>query len=135
MDGDGNIALRTPDCTQTILPTSLGYKSDMTNVEWATHFSSLQNIITTFPVTPVDVLESGNQVTIWARGCAHFRTNLRMPGSVSYWPTTFENEYIFVLSFDETGQKIKKILEMVDSASLEKIRPFLVEMRSAAAKS
>lgn len=29
--------------------------------------------------------------------------------------SSYENEYMFVLSFDEEGDKITKILEMVDS--------------------
>lgn len=132
LDGEGNIALRAPHCTQTILPTSLGYKADMTNHEWATHFSSLTKVISAFPVTPVEVLESGNQVTVWAKGRAQFRTFEGVNTATGDWPTFFENEYIFVFIFDDAGQKITRILEMVNSASVEKIKPFLAKMRELA---
>lgn len=134
LDGDGNIALRTPDCTQTILPTSLGYKPDMTNEEWTAHFSSLQKNLTAFPVTPVEVLESGNQVTIWATGRALFRTMERSQTSAEEWPEFFENEYIFIFVFDSSGRKISRILEMVDSGKVERVRPFLKKMRGMTTK-
>lgn len=35
---------------------------------------------------------------------------------------SYDNEYIFVLTFDETGEKITKITEMLDSVKTEKIR-------------
>lgn len=122
LDGDGNIALRTPNCTQTILPTSLGYKLAMTNDEWATHFSHVRKNLTRFPVIPVEVLEAGNQIIVWARGRAEFRTPQGSASSSADSPKFFENEYIFIFVFDAAGQKIARILEMVDSASVEKIR-------------
>lgn len=134
LDGDANIALRASNCTQTILPTSLGYKADMTNDEWATHFSTLTSIITTFPVIPIEVLESGNQVTIWARGRARFRSLPDINSHTEGWPDFFENEYVFVFVFDDDGQKITRILEMVNSASVEKIRPFMSKMRELTSK-
>lgn len=34
----------------------------------------------------------------------------------------YRNEYIFLLSFDESGEKLVKVVEMLDSAAAKEVR-------------
>ena len=58
LDMEGHIATRSPKCRHTIIPSSLGYKPDMTNDEFAGHFKALTTVIRAFPVTSKEVLEA-----------------------------------------------------------------------------
>jgi hypothetical protein len=75
--------------------------------------------------------ESRNAVTLWASGKAHFRDEFKDDGiPKEAWEYT--GEYVFMLYMDETGEKITKTIEFVDSkATTEK---FLVLIARAQAK-
>ena len=59
-----------------------------------------------FHVTVLDIMEdaSANKVTIWASSTAKTAIG------------DYANEYLLMLYFDETGEKLVRFLEFVDSA-------------------
>lgn len=80
------------------------------------HIGHLRNIMTGFPVTAKEYIESesGNQVTVWATSQTIFRDDVRDDG-ISKKEWEYEGEYIFLLSMDETGEKIVRTVEFLDS--------------------
>ncbi|KAK5062613.1 hypothetical protein LTR84_004686 [Exophiala bonariae] len=136
LDVDALVALRTPDCRHTIAPAaSLSFVTDpeMSNEQWAAHFSFLKDILASFPVTPLEIFEgtkweatSGGQsqevasVTIWAFSEAIFLQEAKDNDE----PKTdwkFRGEYVFVLVLNEAGDRIQRILEFVDSKGLMEV--------------
>ena len=115
LDADSNLALRTPGCRHVMAPASLNYPPSMTNEQWAAHLSSLKPIVSTFPVTAKELFEDdgSNQVTIWATSNATFREEAKDEDSGLNW--SYHGEYIFILLFNQAGDKIERIVEFLDS--------------------
>lgn len=70
----------------------------------------------TFPVTPKEVMEDENKnlVIVHATSQAHFYEELKDDGiPAEEWE--YQGEYIFMVTTDESGEKIRKIEEFVDS--------------------
>jgi len=133
LDSDSNLALRTPSCRHSMGPASLNFTPDMTNQQWAAHFQPLKEILSSFPVTAKEIFESGNQVTIWATSNALFREEAKDDEEGIDW--TYEGEYIFILFFEEGGERIERIVEFLDSAKVAPVRALLGRAtRNVAAK-
>lgn len=62
--------------------------------------------------------ERSNAVTVWATGVPEFREDVK--DKDEDWG--YQGEYIFLLSMDESGEKITRIVEFLDSkATVEKL--------------
>jgi hypothetical protein len=121
LDLDTLLALRTPDCRHTIAPSSLNFGRDMSNEQWAVHFSLLRGILLSFPVTPIEILENkmAQQITIWATSNATFLEAAKTGNSTIDW--SFHGEYIFILFLNPEGDKIQRIIEFVDSRGVTEV--------------
>ncbi|MCJ1447951.1 MAG: hypothetical protein MMC23_008463 [Stictis urceolatum] len=115
LDDGSHIALRAPNCRHTIAPASTSFHPNMTNEQWATHFASLRDVLIRFPVTAKEIFEqpASNQITVWATSEAIFREEAKDYDSGLDW--TYRGEYIFILFFNQAGDRIERILEFVDS--------------------
>jgi len=122
LDYEANVALRTPDCRHVIAPASLGY-TEKTNEQFAKHLKSMQKSIKAIPVTPKQVFEGSNSITVWATSETIFQEDVKARDSSLDW--TYEGEYMFVFAFNETGDKIQHILEFIDSKKVEQMRKLL----------
>lgn len=79
--------------------------------------------MTGFPVTAKEYIESegSGQVTVWASSKAIFRDDVK-DDEISQTEWVYEGEYIFLLAMDETGKKIIRIIEFLDSkATVDKL--------------
>ncbi|KLJ07302.1 hypothetical protein EMPG_17206 [Blastomyces silverae] len=87
----------------------------------------------TFPVTVKEYMESesSNQVTVWASSRAMFRDEVKDDG-VSEAEWAYEGEYVFLLWMDETGEKLVKSVEFLDSQKTVKLLELM--QRAAANK-
>ena len=124
MDYETSVALRTPNCRHTFAPASLNMK-EKTNEDFAAHVKNMQGVVGGIPVTPKQIFEGNNQVTIWATSETIFQEKVKASNPSLDW--TYEGEYIFVLSFNEAGDKIQHILEFLDSKKVEEMRALLME--------
>lgn len=124
LDYERNVSLRTPDCIHTFGPTSLKI-TEKTNEQFAAHLKSLQPKIVGIPVTPKQIFEAKGQVVIWATGEGKFRDEVKALDPTADW--TYYGEYMFVFTFNEEGDKIKHVLEFLDSKKVEGMRE-LVKM-------
>ncbi|KAH0836290.1 hypothetical protein FOPE_04499 [Fonsecaea pedrosoi] len=120
LDLEANLALRTADCVHTIAPATLGVRPNMSNHDFGAHLLSLKEFILAIPVTPKKIYEGGNLVTVWATSETTFREQAKDKDSTVDW--SYEEEYIFVFTFNQTGDRIQHILEFVDSKKVENAR-------------
>ncbi|KIW30681.1 uncharacterized protein PV07_06401 [Cladophialophora immunda] len=123
LDLESNLALRTPDCVHTIAPATLNMKPSMSNEQFAAHLLSLKEKISAIPVTPKEIFEGGNLVTIWATSKTTFREEGKDEDLTVDW--SYDGEYIFVFTFNQAGDKIQYILEFLDSKKVDKARGLL----------
>lgn len=80
------------------------------------HYSRLHPILHGFPLTAKEYIESesSNQVTVWATSQTKFRDEVK-DGGIASEDWLFEGEYIFLLRMDESGERITRTVEFVDS--------------------
>jgi hypothetical protein len=87
------------------------------------HSRRLCNIMTGFPVAGKEYIESesGNQVTVWATSRTIFRDDVKDDG-IEEKEWVYEGEYIFIFTMDESGEKIVRTVEFLDSkGTVEKL--------------
>lgn len=80
------------------------------------HNGHLRMNLAGFPVTAKEYIESesGNQVVVWATSQTIFRDDVKDDGiPPDAW--TYRGEYVFMFTMDETGEKIVRTIEFLDS--------------------
>ncbi|EQL31138.1 hypothetical protein RJZ56_006472 [Blastomyces dermatitidis] len=89
--------------------------------------------MSSFPLTVKEYIESdsSNQVTVWASSRAMFRDEGKDDG-VSEAEWAYGGEYVFLLWMDETGEKLIKSVEFLDSQRTVKLLDLM--QRAAANK-
>lgn len=89
----------------------------------------LAKVMTGFPMTAKEYYESesGNQVTVWATSQALFRDELKdYDDGISPEDWVYHGEYVFLLSMDETGEKLIRGIEFLDSKqTVDKLLPLM----------
>ncbi|KAI1145400.1 hypothetical protein F4825DRAFT_443968 [Nemania diffusa] len=117
------MSFRTEDCIQEILPKSLG-RPEMDNTAYASWIGPMLPQLRGFTVTIDDLIEDAraNKVVILAHSTA----------STDVGP--YANEYVFVFHLNETGDKITRFQEFVDSANSVTFFPKLQEYLEQKAK-
>ena len=131
LDGESNLALRTPGCSHTMAPASMNFLPTMTNEQWAAHLSSMKQILAALPVTAKEIFEhpGSNQVTIWATSNATFRQEAKDEGEDEGCDWSYHGEYIFILLFNQAGDKIERIVEFIDSKKVAELGTLLARAR------
>ncbi|KAJ3577436.1 hypothetical protein NPX13_g3131 [Xylaria arbuscula] len=104
---------------------SLG-RPPMNNAEYKAYFSPLMPLFQEFTVTINDLVEDEkeNKVVMWAKSTA----------TTAIGP--YANEYVIILHMNESGDKIAKFIEFVDSqfsaTFFAKLREHLAQQASSA---
>ncbi|KAJ4297838.1 hypothetical protein N0V90_005734 [Kalmusia sp. IMI 367209] len=116
----------THDYAPSSLTTALANKGYPTPTAFLEHIASIQRVMTGFPVTAKAWIEDPeqNSVWCWAKSRAEWREEV-MDGNMKEseegegkggrkeWE--YEGEYVFMFWMDESGEKIVKTVEMLDS--------------------
>lgn len=124
------LARRTPDCTHIFLPSSIA-PPPKDNAAFEAHISRLHDIIKSFPVTAKEIMEDGdqNKVVVWATSQAQFYDEVKDRGlSDEEW--AYKGTYIFILTMNESGDKIQKVVEFVDSKGTERLMGLMTRARA-----
>lgn len=124
------LSRRTDNCIHTFLPESIAPPAK-DNVAFGEHISRLRDIMQKFPVTAKEVMEDGakNMVIVHATSQAHFHEEFKDDG-ISSEEWVYRGEYIFMLTMNESGDKIKKVVEFVDSKGTERLLGLMKRARS-----
>ncbi|KAI9688714.1 MAG: hypothetical protein M1822_001071 [Bathelium mastoideum] len=112
-------------------PASLGTGTPYDKQGMIEHIDRLHDILDGFPVFAKEYVESedSNRVTVWATSRTIFRDDAR-DDEISPDEWAYEGEYIFIFSMNETGDKIVRTVEFLDSkATADKLRPLMKRAR------
>lgn len=95
-------------------PSSLNPPGPFSKQGFLDHHSGLDHVMTGFPVFAKEYIdsESSNSVTVWATSRTIFREDAK-DASIADWD--YEGEYIFLFTFDASGEKIVRTIEFLDS--------------------
>ncbi|KAK5112438.1 hypothetical protein LTR85_011547 [Meristemomyces frigidus] len=104
MDNEAIISFRSPDCIRYILPSSLGLKPT-NNEQYKSQLDMLRPIFRNFSLAVNDVVEDekARRICMWLSARADTAAG------------EYVNEYMWTLSFDDSGTKITKVNEFVDT--------------------
>lgn len=107
-------------------PASTNYGT-RTLDQFATHITALKQVLHGFQpeVKNLWVNESLKQVTIWGTAVVIWKDEKVKDNKE--WE--YKGEYIFVLSMDESGKKVERVLEFLDSKDLERFGALIVKAR------
>jgi hypothetical protein len=123
LDLSAIMSLRSATCTHIFAP---GERPPVDNTTYEAGLHRFKDIIFGFPVTVKEVMEDEklNRIIFWASGGVRWNPAAKDPGlSEEEW--NFKGEYMIVLSMDETGEKIERVLEFVDSKATEYLRTLM----------
>lgn len=124
-DGHANLALRTSDCTHTILPASMGFPPSISNEKWLENLDYMNAVLSTFRLTATNLMETDRQIAISAQGFLEVKPDLR-DDETKEW--SLGSDIVFVLQFNKDG-KIENILEMLDSEAAKSFFPVMGRAR------
>ncbi|KAK2777674.1 hypothetical protein FQN53_002125 [Emmonsiellopsis sp. PD_33] len=99
--------------THHFAPASLGLAGTRDKQGTLASIARLRSVLTRFPLTAKEYIESegSNQVVVWATSRLVFREDLTDDGEK--WEQ--EGEYVFMFTLDESGEKIVRNVEFLDS--------------------
>ncbi|KAL4865723.1 hypothetical protein BDV12DRAFT_199908 [Aspergillus spectabilis] len=119
-----------------IRPTSLGttLPRPLTKESYLGFISSLGTLMSSFPFTVKEIIESekDNKVVLWVISRAGWREGVKGDDGneeegVGEEGWNFEGEYVFILTMDESGERIRKFVEFMDSRATVKRAVRLLE--------
>jgi hypothetical protein len=111
-------------------PASQNEPGPFTKTTFLAHGAYLSEIMTGFPVAATEHFEceATNTVAVWASSDAHFKKEV-MDGDEEDWK--YKGEYVFMLWMNESGERIERTVEFLDSAATKE-RLFGVTARARA---
>lgn len=89
------------------------------------HVTGLWKILSGFSMQVKESLESesGNSVVVWATARANFREEVKRDAGEGF---QYEGEYVFIMTMDASGEKVVRVVEMLDSLKTERdLRPMI----------
>lgn len=105
----------------------------LSKAEFLAHSAGLRKIMSGFPVVAKEYLESesGNSVVVWATSRTEFREEVKREGGEDW---EYEGEYVFMLTMDASGDKILRVVEVLDSLKTDRdLRPLMGRARARVA--
>jgi hypothetical protein len=105
-------------------PGSIDVPRGLDKTSFLEFSNSLGSIMTGFPFTAKEYIESeaSNQVVVWATSKAQFREEVKDYEGMEASDWEFEGEYVLILTMDESGERIERYVEFLDSnATVQKL--------------
>lgn len=128
-DAETLASILAEDHVHQFAPASLHPPGPFTKQEFIDYSGRLRRIMTGFPVYGNEYIESdvANQVTVWATSRTQFREEVMdIDESKGKGEWDFEGEYVFMFWMDESGEKIRRTVEFLDSKGTEYgLRPLM----------
>ena len=108
--------------TLTICPATLSLPA-MDKDAYISRMSSLRAVLVGLPVTYLDIIESESSNSVWIHGTAvpEWKKEAKGDGEEVEGEWDFKGEYVFMLWMDESGEKVVRCVEMVDSLGMGKM--------------
>lgn len=129
LDTETLASVLSEDHVHQFTPASIDLPGPLGKQAFLDHSARLRRVMTGFPVHAKEYVESegANQVTAWATSRAEFREEV-VGGEEGEgkrgWE--YEGEYVFMFWMDESGEKIRRTVEFLDSKGTEDgLRPLM----------
>ncbi|KAK6440083.1 hypothetical protein LTR95_003688 [Oleoguttula sp. CCFEE 5521] len=116
---DPIMAVRAPECIHDMLPASLKRPSK-NNEQFRAYFKGIEGALHGVKMDMHDYFASVEDRR------AYFHATLT---ATAVDGEAYDNEYMFVLTFDEEGRKVTRVLEMLDSVKTQAIYARLAKAR------
>lgn len=113
--------------TQTLGPRSLSIAGTVDKPAFIAHVASLKETMAGFPIEIVDFVESEGSNAVWAHCTSKVEWKAGVVGEGEKeedWE--FRCEYVFMFWMDGSGEKIVRVVEMLDSLAAGRL-PGLME--------
>lgn len=119
--------VQTSDYTHEFAPQSANPPGPFSRDEFAQFLSNLRNVVYDFNVRARQIWPNPSlrQVVIWADSAPAFRDEVKNGSDEIDW--RYKGEYIFILTLDDKGQKVSKVLEFVDSKGTERVKALIAQ--------
>lgn len=116
MDIPAILALRTPDCTQQIVPLRFNFPIQ-NNAAYAQRMNFIIRAFENFHLEVNDVIEDNEarKIVMWLSAKGDSKVG------------EYRNEYMWTIEFDASGDKIVRMKEFVDTAMIKEFYPQLRE--------
>ncbi|KAI9928651.1 hypothetical protein ASPWEDRAFT_735355 [Aspergillus wentii DTO 134E9] len=130
LSSESLLAVLTPTATSEFAPSSISPHPPKNPITFTNHIAAMKDVFSTIPVIPKEIFanEEKSQVTIWATSMANFRDEVKDDGLLDEeW--RFEREYIFILTMDESREKIARNFMFVDGKANDRLRELIARAR------
>jgi hypothetical protein len=127
LDVDTLSAILAENYSHEFAPASVNIPGPKGRTEFVDHFKHLSGTMAGFAVYPKEYIENktDNQITVWATSKTNFHAYAKDDGiPAEDWE--FQGEYLFVLWMDESGEKITRCLEFLDSKKTDQLKPLMM---------
>lgn len=103
------------------------------------HFTHIGEVMTAFPVTGLEYIDSeaASRVTVWATSRPEWRDDVKDADAdaESEVEWDYRGEYVFFFTMDESGEKIVRTVEFLDSKqTVDRLMPLMRRARENQAK-
>jgi len=122
---------RSKSCIHTFAPASCSPPPALDNAAFADYLVHLRQVLKAFPVTPAEVMEDNeqNRLIILATSRTVFHEHVKDEGlAEEEW--MYRGEYVFFLTMNESGRKIERIVEFLDSKGTDRLRELMARARA-----
>ena len=123
LDAETFFSLKTPECQHIFAPASANLPPPRNRAEFSEHMSHLKAVMTGFPVYAKETFENEDkkEVVIWATSEARFHEELK-DAAFTEEEWAYKGEYIFILQMDDSGERVKRVFEFLDSKGTDQLR-------------
>ncbi|KAF5714804.1 hypothetical protein FMUND_7185 [Fusarium mundagurra] len=121
LDTEALSRILSDEYSHRFAPTSANLPGPMDHNGFIARLKHVGEVMSSFTVNIKQMWPNPSlrQVLVWANSETHFRRHLRDSDDEEEW--TKRGEYMFLMTMNETGEKILDVLEFVDSKATEDI--------------
>lgn len=122
LDPSTIVPVQSSNYKHVFAPESLNVPGPLDRDDFAHHLTRINGILRSFPVRFKEAWPnpSLSQVVIWSDSETQFHDHVKDNDDEEEWK--FKGEYMWVLTMDESGQKVEHVLEFLDSKKTEVLR-------------
>lgn len=130
LDPKSIVSIQTEDYRHIFAPQSMNLPGPYNRDQFLAHLEALHSMVRSSPMRIKETWPNPylRQVLIWAEAEAEFHDFIKESAAEEGDPAVdwyFRGEYMWLLTMDETGGKVREVLEFVDSKAGDGMRSLM----------